>query len=96
MDEVVADIFVSWRCFPFFFFVVAVDSDGSVLAGAENAGLFRITADGRSSEPWPMLAGQSVSSLLLRDNGELWVGTFGDGQGASGALQAVLALATQE
>jgi len=60
-------------------FVVAVDSDGSVLAGAENAGLFRITADGRSSEPWPMLAGQSVSSLLLRDNGELWVGTFGNG-----------------
>jgi diguanylate cyclase (GGDEF)-like protein len=60
-------------------YVVTVDEDGNALAGAENAGLFRIDKRGRTSEPFPVLAGQSVSSLLLRDNGELWVGTFGDG-----------------
>jgi diguanylate cyclase (GGDEF)-like protein len=60
-------------------YVVAVDEAGNALAGAENAGLFRIDNSGRSSEPYPVLAGQSVSSLLLRSNGELWVGTFGDG-----------------
>ncbi|WP_236629878.1 diguanylate cyclase [Pseudohaliea rubra] len=60
-------------------FVVTVDSEGHALAGAENAGLFSIAPDGSTREPFPILSGQSVSSLLLRDNGELWVGTFGDG-----------------
>ena len=60
-------------------YVVTVDRDGYALAGAENAGLFRIAPDGSTSQPFPLLAGMSVSALLTRDNGELWVGTFGDG-----------------
>ncbi|HKK22389.1 MAG TPA: diguanylate cyclase [Pseudohaliea sp.] len=60
-------------------YVVAVDSDGYSWAGAENGGLFRIAPDGSASRPYPTLARSSVSSLLLRADGELWVGTFGDG-----------------
>ena len=60
-------------------YVVAVDGAGYSWVGAENGGLFRIAPDGSSRRPYPNLAGKSVSSLLLRANGELWVGTFGEG-----------------
>lgn len=60
-------------------FVVTGASDGTLWAGAEARGLFRVDTDGTISQPYSELIDKDVSALLLRRNGELWVGTFGDG-----------------
>ncbi|MHA7815396.1 MAG: ligand-binding sensor domain-containing diguanylate cyclase [Pseudohaliea sp.] len=60
-------------------FVVTVDDSGIAWVGSENGGLYRVDTDGATSRPYPELAGSSVSSLMVRKNGELWVGTFGSG-----------------
>ncbi|MFK8041129.1 diguanylate cyclase, partial [Congregibacter sp.] len=52
---------------------------GTVWAGSEPHGLFRITADGKLSQPHPELINKTISSLLVSADGSLWVGTFGEG-----------------
>ncbi|MDP5052237.1 MAG: GGDEF domain-containing protein, partial [Congregibacter sp.] len=60
-------------------FVVTADTDGTVWAGSEPHGLFRITPDGKLSQPHPELINRAISSLLISADGSLWVGTFGEG-----------------
>ncbi|MFK8042642.1 two-component regulator propeller domain-containing protein, partial [Congregibacter sp.] len=54
-------------------FVVTADNDGTVWAGSEPHGLFRITADGKLSQPHPELINKTISSLLVSADGSLWV-----------------------
>ncbi|EED31541.1 response regulator [gamma proteobacterium NOR5-3] len=60
-------------------FVVTADNDGTVWAGSEPHGLFRISADGKLSQPHPELINKTISSLLISVDGSLWIGTFGEG-----------------
>lgn len=60
-------------------FVVAEDQSGAVWTGGEHKGLFRISRDRSVTQPVAELLGKSVSALLPASNGDLWVGTFGDG-----------------
>ncbi|MFK7828190.1 MAG: diguanylate cyclase [Congregibacter sp.] len=60
-------------------FVVTGNRNGTLWAGTEAYGLFRVDPNGSVSQPYAELRDKDISSLLVRGNGELWVGTFGDG-----------------
>ncbi len=62
-------------------YVVTPANDDGVWVGAEGVGLFRVTNRGEISHITAEdgLPSESVSSLLLDQDGMLWIGTFGGG-----------------
>lgn len=71
-------------------YVVSGEKTGDFWVGAEKAGLFKVSANGAPSRPYPELANSDISSLLVRNNGSLWVGTFGTGLYFNAAAGAAL------